>query len=925
MKKFLKVTAIIILVFLILLFILPFAFRGKIIKIAKEQINSSINARSDFENLTVSLFRNFPDLSVGLKNMYIAGIDDFEGDTLFSANSINVVVDIVSAIKMENIKIKRIFVDKPRINALILEDGRANWDIVKESDEETDTTASDLNPKVELKHFELKDAYIRYDDKEGKIYTTLDNMDFVLSGDMSQDFTTLSINSTTGLLNVISDGVRYLKNASLAINMDVDADLKNSVYTLRKNTFNLNELVLKFDGTIGMPNDTDMVFDLKYGLEKTDFKPLLSLIPAIYMTDFKDVQASGQIKLDGSIKGTYNDKVMPNVLLDMKVDNGMFKYPSLPKSADNIGIDVNLFYDGVQMDNTTVDVNRFHVELGGNPVDLILNVKTPVSDMYVNGNLKMDLDLATINDVIPLDSTKLTGQIKAGLDFMGYVSSVENGEYEKFKADGTLMIKDFTYNSPDLPREVRIVEANMVFSPRYLDMQSFKAVMGKSDFSASGKLENFIPYAFKDETIRGSFIFTSGLMDLNEMMGSTTETAAVDTAPLSVVAIPGNIDFKLVSRIDKILYDKLEIENAIGTILVKDSRLILDGLRMNMLEGSMQLSGEYNTKDIKNPSVDMDFKATTIDIPAAVNAFSMLKKFAPVADQAVGKVTLGMKYSSYLDAHMMPVMNSIAGKGNFTSNVIGIKNSAMFDKIGDALKTKAFDNMTLNNLGINFEIRDGRLLVDPFETKLGKTTLLIGGDQGLDQTMNYAVGITIPRSELGSSANAVIDNMISKATSAGLKVDPLENLTIHARVTGTFTDPKVGLDMKENSKKSKEEIKAQVMEAVKVQIDQKKEEARAVAQAEADKIMAEAAKQAEVLKKNAEDAANVVRKEANTNADNLVKKAKDPISKKLAEEGAKQIKKEGEAGAQKIIKEADTKAEAILKSAKEQSDKLLGN
>ncbi len=77
--------------------------------------------------------------------------------------------------------------------------------------------------------------------------------------------------------------------------------------------------------------------------------------------------------------------------------------------------------------------------------------------------------------------------------------------------------------------------------------------------------------------------------------------------------------------------------------------MILDGLKMNMLEGSMQLSGEYNTKDIKNPSVDMDFKATTIDIPAAVKAFSTLAKFAPIADQAVGKVTLNMKYSSYLD------------------------------------------------------------------------------------------------------------------------------------------------------------------------------------------------------------------------------------------------------------------------------------
>ena len=80
--------------------------------------------------------------------------------------------------------------------------------------------------------------------------------------------------------------------------------------------------------------------------------------------------------------------------------------------------------------------------------------------------------------------------------------------------------------------------------------------------------------------------------------------------------------------------------------------------------------------------------------------------------------------------------------------------------------------MTLNNLGVKFEIRDGRLMVNPFETRVGKTTLLIGGDQGLDQTMNYTVGISIPRSELGAAANAPIDNLISKANCSGLKVDP---------------------------------------------------------------------------------------------------------------------------------------------------------
>jgi hypothetical protein len=925
MKKFMKILAIAVLIILSLLFILPFAFRGKIMNLAKEEINSSLNAKADFDKLSLSLFRHFPNVSVSVKNLHIAGIKEFKGDTLFSARSIEVAVDLISAIKMENIRIKRIFVDKPRVFARILSDGRVNWDIVKETGTEpADTSTSDLNPKIELKQFEISDAFIRYDDDESKIYTTLKDVDFEMTGDLSQDFTTLSINSTTGLLNVVYEGVRYLKDASLTIDMDVDADLKKSLYTLKENSFHLNDLILNFDGTIGLPNDEDMVFDLKYGLEKTDFKSLLSLIPAIYMNDFANVKTSGELKLNGIVKGTYNEKSMPNVSLVMKVENAMFKYPDLPKSADHIGLDVNLFFDGVQNDNSTVDINKFHVELGGNPVDMTLNIKTPVSDMHLNGNLNMDLNLGTLTDVIPLDSTTLTGEIKAGLDFMGFVSDIEKEQYDKFRANGNVTIKDLDYSSPDLPLNLHIAGSSLLFSPQYLEVKNFDAVMGKSDFHVSGKMADFIPYVFKNTTIRGNFIFTSGVLDLNELMASSEAPAAeTDTLPLTIIEVPGNIDFKLVSRIDKMFYDKLLMENTIGTILVKESRILLNGMRMNMLNGLIQLSGEYNTHDIKNPMVDLDFKASTIDIPSAFDAFTTLQNFAPIAQKAVGKVSISMKYSSYLDEHMMPLMKSIVGKGNFTSDLIGLKSSSLLDKIGNKLNTKAFSNLSFSNLGVNFEIRDGRLLVNPFEIKMGNTNMLIGGDQGIDQTMNYSIGITIPRSELGASANASIDNLISKATAAGLKVNPLETLNISVKVSGTFSDPKIGLDMKENSKQAKEEIKAQVMQAVQQQIDQKKEEAKAAAQAEIDKIMAEAQKQADAVRQKAAEAADMARNEANSNADKLVKKAKDPISKRLAEEAAKKVREEGEAGAQKIIKEGDAKADAILKSAKEQGDKLL--
>jgi hypothetical protein len=924
MKKFLKVAGIVILILFVIILSIPFLFQGKITKIAKEEINNNLNARADFKKISLSLFHSFPNISVGIKDLYIAGINEFEGDTLFSAGSVNVVLDLVSAFKMENIKIKRIVVDYPRVHAWTLANSKVNWDIMKETGETEDTTASSLNPQVELKQFEINHGLIRYDDESIKMNARLDDCNFVLTGDLSQDFTTLSMKGNTKFLNVVYDGIKYLKNVAMTLQMNVDADLKNSQYTLKENAVALNDLVLRFDGKVGMPNDEDIMIDLKYALDKADFKSLLSLIPTIYMKDYQNVKASGKLKLDGSVKGIYNEKVMPNVAFTLLVENGTFKYPDLPKSANNIGIDMNLFFDGVQNDNTTIDINKFHVDLGGNPVDMTLNIKTPVSDMHINGNLNMDLDLATISDVVPLDNTTIKGNIKAALDFMGYMSYIDKEEYEKFKAGGTLNIKGFTYNSPDLPRELSITESSMTFSPKYVEVKSFDAIMGKSDFHLSGKLEDFIPYVFKDKTIKGSFIFTSGVLDLNELMTQSTETTAeTDTIPLSVFEVPGNIDFKLVSRINKIYYDKLEIENTIGTILVKDSRIILDGVSMNMLDGSMKLSGEYNTKDVKNPMVDFDFKATTIDIPAAFSAFSTLQKFAPIAGKAVGKVTLGMKFTSLLDQNMMPVLKSVIGKGNLVSDLIGIKSSATFNKIGNALKTNAFDNMTLKKLGVDFTIRNGRLIVNPFETNIGNAALLIGGDQGLDQTMNYTVGINIPRSDLGAAANASIDNLLSKATGAGLKIDALQNLNIKVKVGGTFKDPKIGLDLNENSAQAKEALKEEVKQAVQEQIDTKKEEARAAAQAEVDKIMADAQKEADQIHQKAVDAANIVKKEANSNADGLAAKAKDPISKRLAEEGAKKIRQEGENSAQKIIKEADTKAEAILKAAQEQGNKLL--
>ncbi len=936
MKKILKFILYFFLFVLVVLFVSPFLFKGKIVKIANEQISNNVNADASFRDINLSFFKQFPYLTIGIKDLTVKGIDDFENDTLLYIKSFDVAANVISAVKMENIEIKKISITNPIINAIVLENGKANWDIAKESETdeiveevEEDTTQTEFKTSIALKSFKIENANISYTDEESGMMASLEDYNFELSGDFSQQYSTLLINTSADKLNFVMDGIRYLKDVALNIHLNVDANLKDNIYVLQENSLALNELTLTIDGQVEMPDSADMIFDLSYATSNTSFKTLLSLVPAIYLNDFSDLETTGKLALNGTVKGNLGEDVTPNVKGKLSVQNAMFNYPDLPKKAENINIDVDYYYDGRQMDNTTVDVNKFHVELGSNPIDLTLNLRTPISDPFINGKLTADIDLGTLTDLIPLEDTEIKGLIKANLDMMGNLSVIEEEKYEDFKANGKIILSDIYYNSPDVPKPIDISKADVGFSPKYLAVNVFKLKTGNSDIELNGQVSNYLPYVMKDETISGILNLNANVIDANEFLtedseeetevATTDETEASDTSSVGIVEVPTNIDFTLKTNIKTLYYDKLDITNIIGYIYIKDGKAVMEKLSLDMLEGNILLSGEYNTQDIKNPLFDFSFQATTIDIPMAASSFEVLEKIVPIASRATGKVSLGMDLSSFLDQSMKPVLNSMVGSGNFASKEISIKSSSAFSAIGKQLNTDAFDNMALKDLDVDFEIRAGKLFVDPFETNIGSTKILMSGEQGFDKTLDYDINITLPRSVLGT-ANTTISNL---ASSKGINIANSDNINMLVNVSGDMDNPKVSMDMKESLSSTTESIKTELKETATKELESRKEDAKKEAQAQADKIMAEAETKAAQIKKEAKKAADGIRYEANKNADELVKNAKNPIAKKAAEVTAEKIRKEGEAKAQKLEDEADSKSQKILDEAKRKSDQLL--
>jgi len=928
MKKALKITGISILVLLIIIVSLPFMFKGKIIEMVKEEANTMLNAKVDFGEFDMGLISTFPDFNFSIDNVKVEGIDKFEGIALADIKNLTLKVDLMSVISGSEINIKSIKVESPIVNAIVLADTTANWDIMKVSAEDTVTTVEEpSNFKLGLKDVTINNARIVYKDETMNLVTEMIGLNFNLSGDMTAYFTSLKTKTSIDTLNLKMDGISYMKNAVVVANADIDADLANSKYTFKENEFKINELILGLDGFVAMPTD-DIDMDLKFSAKKTDFKNILSMVPAVYMTDFKNVKTAGKLALDGFAKGVYAENKLPAFALKLIVENAMFKYPDLPKSVNNIQVDLHVTNaDGVE-DHTVIDLKKFHMEMAGNPIDAKMLLKTPISDPDILASLKAKIDLASLKDIMPLEKgDEMNGIFTSDVNIKGRMSSIEKEQYQDFNAEGNMKLENMLYKSDSLPYDVMLNIVSLNFSPQHVELANFDAKIGKTDLQASGRIDNILSYVFADDQVlTGKFNLNSTLLDVNEFMSDTEAPASTTTAaeeePLSVVEVPKNIDFTLTSNFTKIIYDNIQIDNTKGLLVVRDQKIDMQNLSMNLMGGSMVMDGYYETTNPKIPGIKFDMDIKNFDVQTIASTFNSVVEMAPIVKNTYGKFNTKLAIKGVLNDKMEPDLNTLNGDGFMQTQNIEVKEFKPMVKLADILKNDKLKNYSLNNTNITYEIKEGRVYTKPFDVKLGNTVGTMSGSNGLDQTIDYKMAIKIPSKDLGMSD--AVNKLNAQASGLGLNLKAAEFVNVDVLIGGTFTDPKISTSLKGAAGNIVNDVKEQVKEKINEEIDKAKEQAIAKAKEEAAKLVAEAKNQADKLRAEGKKAGDAIRAEAAKQAQKLLDEAGGNfIKKKLAEETGKKLKETADKQAVKVEAEANTKADQVEAKAQEEADKLI--
>ncbi len=880
MKKFLKWFLFLFLFILFAAIILPFAFKGKILQIAKEQANNNINAIVNFsDDMGLSLIKSFPNFTLEIKDLSVVGINEFEGDTLFESKEISATLDIMSVISGDKIKIRSILLDQARINAIVLKDGKSNWDIAKASADssQSQAPASESKFNISLKKFEIRNSYIKYDDKQGNMSSELVNMNYTLTGDFNQDLFLMKNLLSIDQMSVSYGGIKYFNKVAAKGNAEIDANMKDMHFTFKNNEFGLNDLALGMDGTFQMKGD-DMLMDIKYAAKRNDFKDFLSLIPAMYASNFKDLQSKGKLAFDGIVKGTFNDKSMPSFALNILVDNGWFKYPALPAPVENLGIALHVTNPDGNLDNTKINLSKLHFELQGDPFDAKLLATNPIKDPYIDAAIKGRLNLDNVVKIVAMpEGTKLGGLIISDFAAKGKVNAIEKQQYENFDASGSIQATNVNYVSKELPLGMQMKNAVLTFNPKTVALNGFDAVIGNSDMQMNGSLTNFFPYFFGKGTLQAALDFKSNMMDANQFLSKdekATETASNDTTGMAVVEIPANIDFTLTSSINKLLYTNMEITNFKGMVKVAEQKLNFNNVSLNTLGSSMKLDGFYETTNPKKPNVDMKFGIQNLDIQKAFATFNTIKKIAPIAEKMQGMFSTTFSMKTALNSKMKPIYEDLFADGVLQVSQASVSNVGVFNKIADVLKKDDLRKFEMKDVAIKYEVKNGRVYTKPFDIKVAGKTMNLSGSTGLDQSIDYMGTTQVAMKELGS-ANTALNSVLAQLNQkAGSNIKMADNINVGLKISGTFTSPIVSTNLADIAKSQANSLQGQASDFAK----QKAKELEAQARAEADRLKKEAEdklkSEADRLKKEAEA-------KAKNELDNLKKKAEEEAKKRL--------------------------------------------
>jgi hypothetical protein len=237
------------------------------------------------------------------------------------------------------------------------------------------------------------------------------------------------------------------------------------------------------------------------------------------------------------------------------------------------------------------------------------------------------------------------------------------------------------------------------------------------------------------------------------------------------------------------LYNRMEIRETNGKLVVNDQKLTLDQLSLNLLGGKMILSGLYFAKEQLPADFNFKIEIKNFDLPTAYRSLGVVRHILPIAGKSKGTFTSAMSLSGKLGKDYAPYFETLNGNGQISVSNLELVGAGMFEEVGKYFRKDLFTNVSVNDFTSNIVLTNGALTVAPFTTKVANQEVTVSGSQSLALDLNYLFYFKVNKNDLSSEVTGFIGMVPG--------TENIDKYPIKINVVGNLKKPEVKVDLSE--------------------------------------------------------------------------------------------------------------------------------
>ncbi|HEY5748262.1 MAG TPA: AsmA-like C-terminal region-containing protein [Chryseolinea sp.] len=798
MKTFRKILFYLLLAIVVLVVALSlsvFLFKDKIINQFIREANKQLNTPVKIAKIDVSVWQNFPMLSIVMHDVYVE--DSQPGQyPLLTASEISFQLSLVDAWH-EDYKIQGLRIKESETNLKINDKGENNYTIAKD----TGGQGGGGSISFELRNVNLQNTTVHYTDAKSDQRFTFVSQALVSSIQTVNDVYNIDAAGEVTTERIEINRTSFLAGKSFHLESQLVYDDLQKILTIKPSVLNLKNAGFDVSGTYAWKKKN--LIDLAVKGKDTDIQTILSLLPGSAAKTFEKYKSDGDVYFNAKLKGEISKHKSPGLSIDFGFTNATVYHPDYKSRIEEASMTGSFATPEVmEVSQAVLVLKDIKGKLNNEPFSanfVLQNFNNP----EVISDFKGRVDAAAVLSFYPIANlTDVSGSLLVDVSFEGRVELLKKkATAQRVSTQGTIDLQNIGLTYGEEKIKLQNLSGNLQFSNNDLALSNVTGLVGNSDFTFNGFFKNIITFLlFENQPIGIETDLKSNFLDVDQLFAMGYGNPAAGKNQQYEFSISRNINLNFNCDVKRLRYKRFHASNIKGDLLVKNEMAVARNINLHAMGGDMTLAGIVDAHNPKAIDVVSNAKFEGIYVDSVFYVFENFDQDFIQDKHLKGRTYADVSLEMTLNQNLKLFNETLIADISATIKNGELNNFEPMKKLNRFLNDEGLSKLRFSDIKNDIHIEKKTIYIPQMEVRTNVTSIKVSGTHTFDQRIDYHIIAPLRNDRNINSAEA----------RAALEEDGSGQSKLLLKITGTTDDYRISYDTEAVRKKIASDLKKEV-------------------------------------------------------------------------------------------------------------------